>query len=147
MIAIDSCELPISVALLNEYHIHEKQSTNPINHSSDALMPMLIDLLCELNLTTHSIDVWIVSNGPGSYTGLRIANAIVKGIISKEDIETKRKDETFIVGSQYYTEVDLSFTATHFFDLGKKKFQENKFSNQALFTPQYDLKDKNLLND
>ncbi|MBR2471591.1 MAG: tRNA (adenosine(37)-N6)-threonylcarbamoyltransferase complex dimerization subunit type 1 TsaB [Clostridia bacterium] len=59
--------------LLGEYYIDDK-----LTHSQK-LMPMIDALLKELNLTAKDIDVFAVSTGPGSFTGLRIGIATAKG--------------------------------------------------------------------
>ncbi len=60
--------------LLGEYYIDDK-----LTHSQK-LMPMIDALLTELGLTTKDIDVFAVSVGPGSFTGLRIGIATAKGL-------------------------------------------------------------------
>ena len=60
--------------LLGEYYIDDK-----LTHSQK-LMPMIDALLTELNLTAKDIDVFAVSVGPGSFTGLRIGIATAKGL-------------------------------------------------------------------
>lgn len=60
--------------LLGEYYIDDK-----LTHSQK-LMPMVDALLTELNLTAKDIDVFAVSTGPGSFTGLRIGIATAKGL-------------------------------------------------------------------
>lgn len=48
---------------------------------SETLMPMCENLLRGLNLTLADIDCFALSAGPGSFTGLRIAAAAVKGMM------------------------------------------------------------------
>ena len=60
--------------LLGEYYIDDK-----LTHSQK-LMPMIDALLTELSLTPKDIDVFAVSVGPGSFTGLRIGIATAKGL-------------------------------------------------------------------
>jgi len=60
--------------LLGEYYIDDK-----LTHSQK-LMPMIDALLTELGLSAKDIDVFAVSTGPGSFTGLRIGIATAKGL-------------------------------------------------------------------
>ncbi len=60
--------------LLGEYYIDDK-----LTHSQK-LMPMIDRQLCDLGLTPGDIDVFAVSVGPGSFTGLRIGIATAKGM-------------------------------------------------------------------
>lgn len=47
---------------------------------SQVILPMVKKLLEDCSLTLHDIDRIAVANGPGSYTGLRIGIAAVKGM-------------------------------------------------------------------
>ena len=47
---------------------------------SQTLLPMMEDMLRNARLTLQDIDLFAVSRGPGSFTGLRIGIAAVKGM-------------------------------------------------------------------
>ncbi|MBQ3053400.1 MAG: tRNA (adenosine(37)-N6)-threonylcarbamoyltransferase complex dimerization subunit type 1 TsaB [Clostridia bacterium] len=65
--------------LLGEYTIN-----NGLTHSQ-GLLPMIDNLLVTLNLTLKDIDAFAVSTGPGSFTGLRIGIATIKGFAFSEN--------------------------------------------------------------
>ncbi|MBE7059807.1 MAG: tRNA (adenosine(37)-N6)-threonylcarbamoyltransferase complex dimerization subunit type 1 TsaB [Ruminococcaceae bacterium] len=79
ILAIDTSSLVCSAAvcedgsLLGEYTL-----MNGLTHSQK-LMPLVNSLLEALSLDINDIDVFAVTNGPGSFTGLRIGIATVKG--------------------------------------------------------------------
>ncbi|MCL2019763.1 MAG: tRNA (adenosine(37)-N6)-threonylcarbamoyltransferase complex dimerization subunit type 1 TsaB [Oscillospiraceae bacterium] len=50
-----------------------------ITHS-ETLLPLVQSILKAANLTLNDIDAFAVSNGPGSFTGVRIAVSAVKGM-------------------------------------------------------------------
>lgn len=60
--------------LLGEYVISNKKEHSVI------LMPMIEKLLADCNLNISDIDGYVVSKGPGSFTGLRIGMATIKGL-------------------------------------------------------------------
>ncbi len=60
--------------LIAEYRSHIKRA------HAERLVPTIERLLNDLNLTPRSLDGIAVSIGPGSFTGLRIGLAAVKGI-------------------------------------------------------------------
>ncbi len=60
--------------LLGEYILNHKKT------HSQKIMPMIDALLTDLELTVNDIDLFAVSNGPGSFTGLRIGVAAMKGL-------------------------------------------------------------------
>ncbi len=49
-------------------------------HSEGMVVPALIEALNRLGLTLRDVDAWIAGTGPGSFTGLRAAIALVMGI-------------------------------------------------------------------
>ncbi len=80
ILALDSSGLPASVAvveddnLLGEYTIHYKKT------HSQTLLPMLDEVVKMLELDLNTLDAIAVAGGPGSFTGLRIGSATVKGL-------------------------------------------------------------------
>lgn len=80
VLAIDSSSVVAGVAVLNEdrlvyeaYHHHKR------NHS-EILMPMVEEALESSCLTAGELDLFAVSSGPGSFTGLRIGISTIKGL-------------------------------------------------------------------
>ena len=84
-LAIESSAAPVSVSLCHdgkiiaENYVHTKQT------HSETLMPMVENLLKMTNLTIREIDLLAVSYGPGSFTGVRIGVAVVKGMAFKDN--------------------------------------------------------------
>ncbi len=60
--------------LLGEYTINYKKT------HSQTILPMLDELAKMIELDLNTIDAIAVSNGPGSFTGLRIGSATAKGL-------------------------------------------------------------------
>lgn len=60
--------------LLGEYILNHKKT------HSQKIMVMIEELLSDLELTIHDIDLFAVANGPGSFTGLRIGVAAMKAL-------------------------------------------------------------------
>ena len=60
--------------LLGEYVLNNKRE------HSVFLMPMIENLLKKNNMKISDIDGYVVSKGPGSFTGLRIGMATIKGL-------------------------------------------------------------------
>ncbi|MTI86429.1 MAG: tRNA (adenosine(37)-N6)-threonylcarbamoyltransferase complex dimerization subunit type 1 TsaB [Balneolaceae bacterium] len=66
--------------------IHEKRTERKGSHS-ELLFIFIRELMEELNIEIADLDAVLVSNGPGSYTGLRIAASAVKGLLFGLDVE------------------------------------------------------------
>lgn len=71
---VASCAIMQDNILLGETSVYTK-----LTHSQVTL-PLVKQLVSSCNLDLSDIDCVVVSNGPGSYTGLRIGIAAVKGI-------------------------------------------------------------------
>jgi tRNA threonylcarbamoyladenosine biosynthesis protein TsaB len=69
-----SCAVSDGENILGEYTLRHKKT------HSEKLMPLIEELMEELGLKINDIDVIAVSEGPGSYTGLRIGAAIAKSM-------------------------------------------------------------------
>ncbi len=80
ILAIDSSAKSASVAISeNQKLLGEFFINNGLTHSQ-TLAPMVEDVLEVLKLNINEIDCFAVSTGPGSFTGLRIGIATIKGL-------------------------------------------------------------------
>lgn len=80
ILALDSSGLVASVAYLEDGIVKGNININNKKTHSQTLLPMLDDMVKMLGLDINEIDCIAVANGPGSFTGLRIGVATVKGL-------------------------------------------------------------------
>lgn len=80
ILSLDTSGAVASVAVLDEGVVLGEYSINHKKTHSQKLMPMLGELLRNLELNPADIDIFSVSTGPGSFTGIRIGIAAVKGM-------------------------------------------------------------------
>lgn len=84
ILAVESSAVAASVAVLkDEKLLCEIYSNNGLTHSV-TLLPQIKSALDFCSLTVADVDVFAVSNGPGSFTGLRIGAATVKGLAGEK---------------------------------------------------------------
>lgn len=77
-LGIDTANTPLSVAIVRDGKtITEENTSAPINHSLRA-MPAIEEAFKRANLVPADIDAIAVSEGPGSYTGVRIGVTVAK---------------------------------------------------------------------
>ncbi|GEP74415.1 tRNA (adenosine(37)-N6)-threonylcarbamoyltransferase complex dimerization subunit type 1 TsaB [Weissella thailandensis] len=77
-IAFDTSNQPLSVALFEDDNLIDQRETNVRRNHSTQLLPFIDELVKQANWTPQDLDNVIVSQGPGSYTGLRIAVTTAK---------------------------------------------------------------------
>lgn len=87
ILAFDSSNQPLTVAVVNEEEILTEQIINVRRNHSIQLMPAIDEALKQAKLSIEAIDRIAVASGPGSYTGLRIAITIAKSLAWAQDIE------------------------------------------------------------
>ncbi len=86
ILGIEASAISVSVALcqddiiLGEYYLHTGKT------HSQTLMPITEELLKTVGTNLGDIDAIAVTTGPGSFTGLRIALAAVKGMAMGKNI-------------------------------------------------------------
>ncbi len=80
ILAVDSSAKACSVALTDDKKIIGSFFINTALTHSQTLVPMIDALLRNTAVSLDSVDVLAVSVGPGSFTGVRIGVAAVKGI-------------------------------------------------------------------
>lgn len=77
-LGIDTANTPLSVAIVKDGEIITEENTaTKVNHSLRA-MPAIEEAFKRANMTPDEIDGIAVSEGPGSYTGVRIGVTIAK---------------------------------------------------------------------
>lgn len=83
--ACDSTAKTASVALCEDKILLAEFTQNGGNTHSETLLPMTEVLLNSMKTDIDEIDVFAVSEGPGSFTGVRIGAATVKGFAHRKN--------------------------------------------------------------
>ncbi len=80
ILSLDSTSVTASVAISeNGVILAENFINNGLTHSQ-TLMPMVEKTLVDSNKNIKDVDLFAITNGPGSFTGVRIGIASVKGM-------------------------------------------------------------------
>ncbi|MCD8125183.1 MAG: tRNA (adenosine(37)-N6)-threonylcarbamoyltransferase complex dimerization subunit type 1 TsaB, partial [Lachnospiraceae bacterium] len=80
IVGIESSSLVASVAVLEDETLIAEYTVNYKKTHSQTLLPMLDEILTMTEQDLASVDGIAVSEGPGSFTGLRIGSATAKGL-------------------------------------------------------------------
>ena len=80
ILALDSSAVSASCAITENEHLIAESFVNVGLTHSETLLPMVANTLANAKLTANDIDCFAVSSGPGSFTGIRIGVAAVKGM-------------------------------------------------------------------
>ena len=87
ILAFDSTAITASVAVAEDERLIAEITLNNGNTHSQTLLPMAESLFRMLDITADDIDLFAVSEGPGSFTGVRIGAATVKGLAFGRDAQ------------------------------------------------------------
>lgn len=79
-LAFDSTAKAASVAVVRDGKILAQESIDNGLTQSELLLPMAEDMLKSLKLSYDDIDLFSAAVGPGSFTGVRIGVALIKGL-------------------------------------------------------------------
>ncbi len=80
ILAVDTSAVCASVAVVEDGRIRAQSSTNAGLTHSRTLLPMIDSLLQNSETPLDSIDCFACAVGPGSFTGIRIGIAAIKGL-------------------------------------------------------------------
>lgn len=80
VLGLDTSTMMATCAVLDEGNLLGEYSLNQDMTHSENLVPMIKEILDNLNSEVSDIDLYGVSLGPGSFTGLRIGIATVKSL-------------------------------------------------------------------
>ncbi len=78
VLAVDTSSNIAGVAISIDNNITSSQSINNKKTHSQTIMPMIDEALKNSNMQIEDVDLFVYTNGPGSFTGLRIGSSIVK---------------------------------------------------------------------
>lgn len=86
LLAIDTSTDKASVALLlNDKLLHKEQGSQKTH--AQFILPMIDALIAEAGIVLNQLDGIIFGCGPGSFTGLRIACSVAKGLAYAHDLD------------------------------------------------------------
>ena len=85
ILAFDSTAITASAAIAEDEKLLAEITLNNGNTHSQTLLPMAEALFKMLSITADDIDIFACSEGPGSFTGVRIGAATVKGMAFGRD--------------------------------------------------------------
>ena len=80
ILSVDSSAVAASVAICEDTTLLAEYTLNNGNTHSETLLPMIESVLKSLKLDVSDVDLFALSAGPGSFTGVRIGAATIKGL-------------------------------------------------------------------
>jgi tRNA threonylcarbamoyladenosine biosynthesis protein TsaB len=86
LLAIDTSTHKASVAISDTQGIVLQESLENQKAQAQNLLPIIARLLAKANLTISELDGIVFGRGPGSFTGLRIACSLAKGLAYAHNI-------------------------------------------------------------
>ncbi len=85
ILAIDTATKVASVSVFEDNKVLAEKSILSNQNHSEVLLRLIQEVINEANLTIKDINGYAISNGPGSFTGLRVSAATVKAFAYKDN--------------------------------------------------------------
>ena len=79
-LAIDTTANTATAALVRDGRVLSLYTVNGLLTHSETMLPMIENMLEKSALTLDDVDMFAVSEGPGSFTGVRIGVSLIKGL-------------------------------------------------------------------
>ena len=144
ILGVDTATDVLGVAIVEDRHLKAEMRSNLKRAHAERLIPSIEMLLCALKLNIRDLNGIAISIGPGSFTGLRIGLAAVKGlafasglpvvtVASLDVLAYQAKWWQFEIRPLIRAQADEVYTATYNFEQQKL----NRKSDYSLI----DLKD------
>ncbi len=105
ILAIECSATPASVAVLDGQKLVASAFVNVKLTHSQTLMPMIESTLKAAKLSVNDIEGFAISNGPGSFTGVRIGISAVKGLAAARKLPCVPVS-TLLAMAQNYSDTD-----------------------------------------
>jgi tRNA threonylcarbamoyladenosine biosynthesis protein TsaB len=86
ILAIDTATRSAGLAIYDGFNVRAEFTWNTSDHHTVELMPRVVDLLEQIDVTIDQISGLGVSIGPGSFTGVRVGVAAAKGLALARNI-------------------------------------------------------------
>ena len=101
LLAIDTSTDIASVAISSKGKIYKAEQGGLQKHA-EYLLPLIESLLLSANLSLEKLDAIVFGSGPGSFTGLRIACSVAKGIGFAKDLPLFPVSSLLAIASHAY---------------------------------------------
>jgi len=85
LLAIESSGLVASIAIMSDDKVIGEYTTNFKKTHSQTLLPMMNEVTQMTGIALEDLDAIVISGGPGSFTGVRIGAATLKGLAFASD--------------------------------------------------------------
>ena len=88
ILAVDTSSKICTVCILEDENVILEKHTDDEKTHSQNLMPLIDEVFKETDLSLDNIDLLACSQGPGSFTGIRIGLATIKAFADSKNIPT-----------------------------------------------------------
>lgn len=85
-LCMDTSHKHLTLVLIQDNKIMNKKMLECFKQQSETIFPELIQLCDEVNIKPDDIDEVVVTTGPGSYTGVRIAMTVAKVLCATKEL-------------------------------------------------------------
>ncbi len=110
ILAVECSATPASAAIIDGEKLVAQTFANVKLTHSQTLMPMIQNLLAASKISLSDIEGFAISNGPGSFTGVRIGISAIKGLATAKKLPCVGVS-TLLAMAQNYSDTDCIICA------------------------------------
>ncbi len=135
-VGLDSAHQFLLIALIKDGQLVDSICEACPKQQSEFLVPKVDELLSKYNLEAKDIDNWVVTKGPGSYTGVRIAMTMVKviGSLMNKNVYTLSTLQLYAGREDCYAIMDARAKRVYVgkYKDGKAEMADTIYSNEEM---------------
>jgi tRNA threonylcarbamoyladenosine biosynthesis protein TsaB len=107
LLAVETSTEACSAALFIDGEVAERYELAPKEHTK-LILPMIDSLMAKAGLKPQQLDALAFSRGPGSFTGVRIAAAVIQGIALGADLPVVPVSTLAAIAQDFFDKNDHS---------------------------------------
>ncbi len=131
ILAFDSSTLTATAAITTDGSLRALYTLHGKNTHSETLLPMGAEVLNRAGMTLSQMDLLAVTAGPGSFTGIRIGVATVKGLAFGKNIPCVGVSAIEALAENLSDGMDTGDICIPVIDARRKQFYNALFEKQA----------------
>jgi len=140
VLAIDTATKACSAALLHEGQEYSRYELLPQQHAH-RILPMVDELITEAGIEFNQVDLLAFGEGPGAFTGIRIASGVIQGLALGWDKPVVSISSLLAIAEAYFADNSMTIDT----DMDWAVLLDARMEEVYLLQGSYQVSDRTLL--